>query len=312
MHRQKTIENIFTCSSVGLHSGRKVTMTVKPAEADQGITFVRTDIPGGCPIEAHAHNVSDTTLATTLGTNGTRISTVEHLLSALFGMGVDNATVEVDSFEIPIMDGSAQPFVTMIKDSGVVKQDTARSFVVITRPVTVTDGEGTATLRPARQFAIDYAIDFPHPFVGKQHYSMVFSPSAYEADISYARTFGFLHEVEYLQAKGLALGGSLNNAIVLDEKKVINKDGLRCPREFVKHKILDAVGDLSLLGKPIIGHLDAYKSGHRLNNLLLRKVLAEPDCYETVSFTDTFDYASMSTADDPSPLFSYDGCPGRQ
>jgi UDP-3-O-[3-hydroxymyristoyl] N-acetylglucosamine deacetylase len=257
-------------------------MTIKPAGADQGISFVRKDMAENNIIKALPSNVSDTTLATTLGLNGTRISTVEHILSAFSGLGIDNAIIETDSFEIPIMDGSALPFVSMIKEAGLKDQEKEKKYLVIKKPVSVNDesGEGKVSLIPSSRFEITYHIDFNHPAVGSQFYNFVFSREIYEREICLARTFGFLHEVEYLQARGLALGGSLQNAIVLDDNKIINKEGLRCPDEFVKHKILDAIGDLSLLGMPIIGHLIAYKSGHKLNNMLLRTLLASQDAWE--------------------------------
>jgi len=285
MYTQKTIENEIKCQSVGLHSGRKISMTIKPAGVDEGIVFYRSDLPGSDGIKAEPTNVSDTTLATTLGTNGTRVSTVEHLLSALFGVGIDNAIIETDSFEIPIMDGSSLPFVDFLKDAGIKSQGKSKRFVVIKEPVSVSDDNGgRASILPSHEFRITCDIDFSHPLIGKQSYDMVFSHDAYERNICAARTFGFLQEVEYLQARGLALGGSLNNAIVLDDEKVINKDGLRFHDEFVKHKILDAIGDLSLLGMPIIGHFVAYKSGHRLNNLLLRKLLDHRECWEMIHY----------------------------
>ena len=285
MYIQKTVENEISCKSVGLHSGRKINMTIKPAGVDEGIVFYRSDLPGSDGIKAEPTNVSDTVLATTLGTNGTRVSTVEHLLSALFGVGIDNAIIETDSFEIPIMDGSSLPFVDFLKNAGIKSQGKSKRFVVIKEPVSVSDDNGgRAAILPSHEFRITYNIDFSHPLIGKQSYDMVFSHDAYERNICAARTFGFLQEVEYLQARGLALGGSLNNAIVLDDEKVINKDGLRFHDEFVKHKILDAIGDLSLLGMPIIGHFVAYKSGHRLNNLLLRKLLDHRECWEMIHY----------------------------
>lgn len=276
---QKTLARDVTCRSVGLHSGRKVRMTIRPAAADEGIVFRRSDVGRDNMIQATPSNVSDTTLATTLGLNGTRISTVEHLLSALFGLGIDNAVVETDSFEIPIMDGSSEPFVALLKEAGLEEQYKEKKCLVITKPLSVTDGVGTVSLHPSTVFEITCHIDFTHPAVGKQSHHLVFSPDSYERTISPARTFGFLHEVEYLQAKGLALGGSLKNAIVLNGTKVINKEGLRFPDEFVKHKILDAIGDISLLGVPIRGHLVARRSGHTLNNMLLRTLLQRPDCW---------------------------------
>jgi UDP-3-O-[3-hydroxymyristoyl] N-acetylglucosamine deacetylase len=240
-------------------------------------------LPGDIRIKADFENVRDTILATTIGLNGATVSTVEHLLSALCGMGVDNAIVEVDAPEIPIMDGSALPFVNLLKDVGTKIQGKCKKLLVIIKPVAVSEGDGTAMLLPSPEFKITYKIDFEHPLIGKQSYHMTFSDVVYEKDICAARTFGFLKDVEYLQAKGLALGGSLRNAVVLDDKKVINKEGLRCHDEFVKHKILDAIGDLSLLGMPIIGHFVAHKSGHKLNNMLLKELMAHEECWKIVS-----------------------------
>ncbi len=286
MHLQRTIKKDINCRNIGLHSGRKVGMTIRPSGVDEGIVFIRKDLRGDVRIKADFKNVRDTILATTIGLNGATVSTVEHLLSALCGMGVDNAVVEVDAPEIPIMDGSALPFVNLLKDVGTTIQNKCKRLLVIRKRVSVSEGEGTAMLLPSREFKITYGIDFEHPLIRQQSYDMAFSDVAYERDICQARTFGFLKDVEYLQAKGLALGGSLRNAVVLDEKRVINKEGLRCPDEFVKHKILDAIGDLSLLGMPIIGQFVAYKSGHRLNNLLLKEVMAHQECWKIVSHTD--------------------------
>ena len=258
-------------------------MTIKPSEVDEGVIFIRKDLPGDIRIKADFENVRDTILATTIGLNGATVSTVEHLLSAFCGMGVDNAIVEVDAPEIPIMDGSALPFVNLLKDVGTKIQGKCKKLLVIIKPVAVSEGDGTAMLLPSPEFKITYKIDFEHPLIGKQSYHMTFSDVVYEKDICAARTFGFLKDVEYLQAKGLALGGSLRNAVVLDDKKVINKEGLRCHDEFVKHKILDAIGDLSLLGMPIIGHFVAHKSGHKLNNMLLKELMAHEECWKIVS-----------------------------
>ncbi|HET6459152.1 MAG TPA: UDP-3-O-acyl-N-acetylglucosamine deacetylase [Syntrophales bacterium] len=286
MNLQRTIKKEINCRNVGLHSGRKVSMTIRPAAADEGVVFIRKDLPGDVRIKADFKNVRDTILATTIGLNGATVSTVEHLLSALCGMGVDNAVVEVDAPEIPIMDGSALPFVNLLKDVGTTIQNKCKRLLVIRKRICVSEGEGTAMLLPSPEFKITYGIDFEHPLIRQQSYDMTFSDVTYERDICQARTFGFLRDVEYLQAKGLALGGSLRNAVVLDEKRVINKEGLRCPDEFVKHKILDAIGDLSLLGMPIIGHFVAYKSGHRLNNFLLKEVMAHQECWKIVSHID--------------------------
>jgi len=283
MHLQRTLKKEINCSSVGLHTGRKVNMKVKPAVVDTGIIFIRKDLPDVQPIHANYNNVCDTMLATSLGTNGVTVSTVEHLLSAFSGMGVDNAIIELDSFEVPIMDGSALPFVNMLKEVGTHVQEKNKRLLIIKKPVSVTEGDASAVLLPAKEFKITYEIDFKHPFIGKQSYSMTFSDEKYEKEICAAQTFGFLKDLEFLQAKGLALGGSLKNVIVLDDKKIINKEGLRIPDVFVKHKILDAIGDLFLLGMPIIGHFMAYKSGHRLNNLLLKELMRKKDCWEIVS-----------------------------
>ena len=289
MYLQRTVKKDVACTSIGLHTGRKVSMTIKPAGVDAGIVFVRKDLTKHNFIKADMYSVSDTHLATTIGNNGTRISTVEHLLSAFSGMGLDNAIVEVDAPEIPIMDGSALPFVNMLKDVGTRVQGKGKKLLVIKHPVSVSDGDGEAMFLPSSEFEITYKIDFQHPLISEQSYHVTFSDVAYEQEICAARTFGFLKDVEYLQAKGLALGGSLKNAVVLTEKKIINKEGLRFPDEFVKHKILDAIGDLSLLGMPIIGHFVAYKSGHKLNNLLLKELLAHEECWKIVGSFDKRD-----------------------
>jgi UDP-3-O-[3-hydroxymyristoyl] N-acetylglucosamine deacetylase len=283
MNLQRTLKKEINCFSIGLHTGRKINMKIKPAPADTGIVFIRKDLPDAMPILARYDNVCDTTLATTLGSNGVTVSTVEHLLSAFSGMGVDNAVVELDSFEVPVMDGSALPFVNMLKEVGTHVQKKNKKMLIIKKPVSVNNGDGSAMFMPADEFKITYEIDFKHPVIGKQSLNMTFSDEIYEKDICAAQTFGFLKDLEFLQAKGLALGGSLKNAIVLDEKKIINKEGQRIENVFVKHKILDAIGDLFLLGMPIIGHFIAYKSGHRLNNLLLRELMAKKDCWEIVN-----------------------------
>jgi len=282
MYLQRTLRDEIECKSTGLHSGRKVSMKIRPADVDEGIVFIRTDLTGNHRIKAEIGNVCDTTLATTIGNNGSAVSTIEHLMSAFSGMGIDNAIVEVNAPEVPIMDGSALPFVRMLKTVGTRIQGKRKKLLVINEAISVEDGVGAAMLLPASEFKITYKIDFDHPAIGQQTYHMTFSDANYEEEICSARTFGFLKDVEYLQARGLALGGSLKNAVVLNDKKIINKEGLRCPNEFVKHKILDAIGDLSLLGMPIIGHFIANKSGHRLNNQLLQAVLARPQSWSLV------------------------------
>jgi len=283
MNLQRTVKKEISCFSVGLHTGRKINMNIKPAPADTGIVFIRRDLPDAAPIQARYDNVCDTTLATTLGSNGVTVSTVEHLLSAFSAMGVDNAAVELDSFEVPVMDGSAFPFVNMLKEVGTHVQKKNKKLLIIKKPVSVNNGDGSAMFMPSDEFKITYEIDFKHPVIGKQSFDMTFSDEIYEKEICAAQTFGFLKDLEFLQAKGLALGGSLKNAIVLDDKKIINKEGQRIENVFVKHKILDAIGDLFLLGMPIIGHFIAYKSGHRLNNLLLGELMAKKECWEIVN-----------------------------
>lgn len=282
MYHQRTLCDEVECKSKGLHSGRKVSMKIRPADVDEGIVFIRTDLSGNHRVRADIGNVCDTTLATTIGNNGSSVSTIEHLMSAFSGMGIDNAIVEVDAPEVPIMDGSALPFVRMLRSVGTRIQGKCKKLLVIHEAVSVEDSGGAAMILPASEFKITYKIDFDHPAIGQQTYHMTFSDTRYEEEICAARTFGFLKDVEYLQARGLALGGSLKNAVVLNEENIINKEGLRCPQEFVKHKILDAIGDLSLLGMPIIGHFIAYKSGHRLNNQLLQEVLAQPQSWSLV------------------------------
>lgn len=286
MHLQRTLKKETGCFSIGLHTGRKINMKIKPAPADTGIVFVRKDLPDSAPIYARYDNVSDTTLATTIGFNGATVSTVEHLLSAFSGMGVDNALIELDSFEVPVMDGSALPFVNMLKEVGTHVQKKNKKMLIIKKQLSVSSGDSSAMFVPADTFKISYEIEFQHPVIGKQSFDMTFSDEAYEKEICAAQTFGFLKDLEFLQARGLALGGSLKNAIVLDDQKIINKEGQRMPLVFVRHKILDAIGDLFLLGMPIIGHFIACKSGHRLNNLLLRELMSQPECWEIVAGTD--------------------------
>jgi UDP-3-O-[3-hydroxymyristoyl] N-acetylglucosamine deacetylase len=295
MHFQRTIKREIRCRNIGLHTGRKVGMAIRPAGVDEGIVFVRKDLPGEPRIKAEVRSVCDTTLATTIGNNGATVSTVEHLMSAFSGMGVDNAIVELDSFEVPIMDGSSQPFVHMLKDVGTENQGKCKKLMVIQEAVAVHGDNGaSAMFLPAEEFKITYTIDFAHPVIGQQQYHIHFSDAAYEQEIAPARTFGFLKDLEYFQAVGLALGGSLQNAIVLNDDHVINKDGLRSTDEFVKHKILDAIGDLSLLGMPIIGHFVAHKSGHRLNHLLLKELIARDDCWRIVSRQDDGKFVERS------------------
>lgn len=286
MKEQRTLKKEIFCSSIGLHSGRRINMVIRPAPAGAGVLFVRKDLPDAKPIPALYNMVCDTSLATTIGHDKATVSTVEHILSAFSGTGLDNAIVELDSFEVPIMDGSAQPFVNMLKEVGALYQGKSKKMLVIKKPVSVKEGEGSAMFLPAPEFKISYEIEFASRVIGKQTYSFIFNDKNYEDAICSARTFGFLKDVEFLQARGLGLGGSLDNAIILDEDKVINRNGLRMPDEFVRHKILDAIGDLFLLGMPIIGHFIAYKSGHRLNNLLLRELMRQESSWHIIEDCD--------------------------
>lgn len=279
---QRTLKVPVTCAGVGLHTGAQVTLRIMPGRPDTGIVLVRTDLPGKPELKATAANVVETALATTLGTSSYRIHTVEHVLAALAGLGIDNARIELDGPEVPIMDGSAAPFAELIIEAGVREQDVPKSFIVIKRSVTVRDGDKLATLQPGRGFRVDCTIDFKHPLISDQTVSLTFSDRTFMREVSGARTFGFLRDVEKLKAMGLAKGGSLENAIVVDDFSILNPEGLRFPDEFVRHKVLDAVGDISLLGLPVIGHLTAYKSGHALNHALVTKVLAESSHYAVV------------------------------
>jgi UDP-3-O-[3-hydroxymyristoyl] N-acetylglucosamine deacetylase len=279
---QRTLKRPAACEGVGLHSGAKVSLRLVPAPADSGIVFVRVDLPGKPTIPARAEFVVSTALATTLGRNNVRVGTVEHLISALSGLGIDNIRLEIDGPEVPIMDGSAAPFADLITEAGIRIQDKAKSFLVIRRTVSVCDGDKTATLAPARKLKVDCTIDFKHPLISDQTYTLEFQESTYAKEIARARTFGFAKDVEKLQANGLARGGSLQNAIVVDEFSVLNPEGLRFPDEFVRHKLLDALGDVALMGQPVLGHLTVHKSGHALNHKLVMKVLSDPANYEVV------------------------------
>ncbi len=270
-----------------MHSGNKVTLTIKPAPVNTGIVLVRTDMQPAVEIAAKAEQVRETTMCTALvNDEGVRISTIEHLFAALAGLGIDNAVIEVDAPEIPIMDGSASPFVFLLQSAGIKDQSAAKKYLKIKHTVRVEDGDKWAELRPFKGFRVDFAIDFNHPEIARsqQHMVMDFSSSAFVKDISRARTFGFMRDIEYLRANNLALGGSMENAVVLDEYRVLNPDGLRYEDEFVKHKILDAFGDLYVAGHAIVGEFCAYKTGHALNNQLVRALLAQQNAWELVSF----------------------------
>lgn len=283
---QTTVLNTVRCKGIGLHSGIATNLTIRPAEVDSGIVFIRKDLPQKVRIQAHIDNVVDATLATTLGRDGVKVSTVEHLMAAFAGLGIDNAEVDLNSPEVPIMDGSAEPFNVLLKKAGVRIQEKVKKFVIIKRPVTVMDDDRQAILLPGNDFKISYTIDFRHPLISNQFYLIQINNGNFEREISRARTFGFLRDYEMLKAKGLALGGSLDNAVVVDDEKVINEGGLRFTDEFVRHKILDTIGDLWLLGAQVIGHFIGYKSGHTLNHKLLHKLLAHRDWWEVLEPAD--------------------------
>ncbi len=288
MIRQRTLRNAIKATGVGLHTGEKVYLTLCPAPINAGIVFRRVDLDPVVEIPARAENVKETTLSTTLVANGEKVSTVEHLLSAMAGLGIDNAFVDVSAAEVPIMDGSAGPFVFLIQSAGIEEQNAAKKFIRIKRPVTVEDGDKTASFLPFDGFKVSFSIDFDHPVFRERspHAEIDFSSTSFVKEVSRARTFGFMHEIEYLRSQGLARGGSVDNAIVVDEYRILNQDGLRYDDEFVKHKILDAIGDLYLLGFGVIGEYRAHKSGHALNNASLRALIAQPDAWEMVTFDD--------------------------
>jgi UDP-3-O-[3-hydroxymyristoyl] N-acetylglucosamine deacetylase len=283
---QRTIRNSIRATGVGLHTGRKVLMTVRPGAADSGIVFQRTDLPGSVDIPARAGFVGETNLGTTLIQGDAKVSTVEHLLSAFAGLGIDNARVEVNAPEVPIMDGSAGPFVFLLQSAGLEEQSVPKRFTRVKRTVRVEDGDKWAQFDPYEGFRVNFEIEFDHPIFKRrlQRATMDFSTTAFLKEISRARTFGFMRDLEMLRSRNLALGGTLDNAIVLDESRVLNEGGLRYEDEFVKHKILDAIGDLYLLGHSLIGEFSGHKSGHGLNNLLLRTLQADTQAWEEVVF----------------------------
>jgi len=288
MIRQRTLKNVIRATGVGLHTGEKVFLTLRPAAVNTGIVFRRIDLEPVVDVKAILDNVSSTRMSTTLERDGVRISTVEHLMSAFAGLGIDNVCVDLTAAEVPIMDGSAGPFVFLIESAGIEEQRSAKQFIRIKQSVEIRDGDKWARFDPYDGFKVDLTIDFDHPVVqsSQQHASIDFSESSFIKDVSRARTFGFLDEVEALQEAGLARGGSLDNAIVMDAFHILNEDGLRYRDEFVKHKILDAVGDLYLLGHLLVGAFSAHKSGHSMNNGLLRRLLEAESAWEYVSYDD--------------------------
>ncbi len=291
MLKQRTLKNTIRASGVGLHTGKKVLMTLRSAPPNTGIVFRRADLDPPADILANAENVGETMLGTTLGSGDVKVSTVEHLLSAFAGLGIDNAVVEVTAPEVPIMDGSAGPFVFLLQSAGIEEQSSPKRFVRIKRRLRVEDGDKWAQFSPFDGFKVNFEIEFNHPMFKKhsQTASMDFSTTSFLKEVSRARTFGFMRDLETLRARNLALGGNMDNAIVLDDFRVLNEDGLRYEDEFVKHKILDAIGDLYLLGHSLIGEFSGFKSGHALNNRLLRSLIADKSTWEEVTFENSAD-----------------------
>lgn len=291
MIKQRTLKNVIRATGVGLHSGEMVYLTLRPAAPNTGIIFRRVDLDPVVEIEAKAENVGETALSTTLIQNGQRVSTVEHLLSAFAGLGIDNAYIDLNATEVPIMDGSAGPFVFLVQSAGIEEQPVAKQFIRIKKSVFLEDGDKWAKFEPFEGFKVSFTIDFEHPaFTGRpQQVDVDFSSTSFVREVSRARTFGFMKDIEKLREKNLALGGSMDNAIVVDDFRVLNEDGLRYEDEFVRHKVLDAIGDLYLLGHSLIGAFVGHKSGHELNNRLLRKLITQEDCWELVSFEEDTD-----------------------
>jgi len=288
MLKQRTLKSVIQATGVGLHSGVKVRLALRPAAPDTGIVFRRIDLPEPVELRADPLLIEDTRLASCLERDGAKVATVEHLMSALCGLGIDNAYVDVDAAEIPIMDGSAASFVFLIKQAGIEEQPAPKRFLRVKHDVEVREADKWARLEPYEGFRLTFSIDFDHPVLDRSGAELVFdfAEDSYARDVARARTFGFMQDVETMLQHGLALGGSLDNAIVMDEYRVLNADGLRAPDEFVRHKILDAIGDLYTVGHPMLAAFSAHKSGHALNNRLLRKLLADRTAWEIVTFVD--------------------------
>ncbi len=285
-YRQRTLKTPVECTGIGLHTGHKVNLIIKPAPPDSGIIFIRNDLPGRPSIKAVYGNVINTHMSTTIGYNGYSISTVEHLMAAFFGLGIDNALVELDGPEVPAMDGSSAPFVFLMRNAGIVEQRSPKKFLLIKKGLKREDGNKSIEVRPSNELRISYVIDFSHPLINSQQYEISFSEACFYEEISKARTFGFLKDVQMLRKMGLARGGSLDNAIVVDDFRILNEDGLRYEDEFVRHKILDFIGDLSLLPYTPIGHFIIIKSGHFLNHLMLKELMKKRRCWKLISFKD--------------------------
>jgi len=286
MIRQRTLKNVIRATGVGLHTGKKIYLTLRPAPVDTGIVFTRTDLDPVVSVPALAEYVGETTLSSTLVKGDVRVSTVEHLMAALSGLGIDNAWIDVSAPEVPIMDGSSGPFVFLIQSAGIEEQNAAKKYIRILKEVSVVQDDKHVSLKPFNGFKVSYTLLYDHPVHRKytKHASIDFSSTSFVKEVSRARTFGFMHEFEELRNRNLALGASMDNAVAVGDYRVLNEDGLRYEDEFVKHKILDCIGDLYLLGKTLIGEFNGYKSGHALNNLLLRKLISRQDCWEIVTF----------------------------
>ena len=282
-YRQHTVRDDVSCTGIGLHSGKKVRLTIKPAPPDSGIRFFRKDLSGYRGIKANWKNVIDTNMSTTIGLNGCKVSTIEHLMAAFFGLGIDNARVEIDGPEIPIMDGSSAPFIFLIKSVGIREQKKSKQFIIIKKPIKINDGNRSINIYPSKELRISFTIDFFHPMLRNQKYELRFSGKEFINEISRARTFGFLKDIKLLREAGLAMGGSLDNAIVIDDFRILNEDGLRYKDEFVRHKVLDFIGDLAILGTPIIGRFEIQKSGHSLNHSMLKKLIENKKCWELIT-----------------------------
>lgn len=283
---QQTLARPVQCTGIGVHSGRQVNLKILPAATNHGIKFLRTDLPGKPIVSAHFNSVVDTSLATVIGADGVIVSTIEHLMASFSGLCIDNALVELDSYEIPIMDGSAAPFTRLLQSAGLQRQEALRCYFIIRQPISLREGAKSVTVFPAAHYRISYSIDFDHPLIRQQDFSVVVTRETFDREISPARTFGFYYEIEYLKRYGLAQGGSLENAIVIDQDKILNTGGLRFTDEFVRHKLLDCIGDFSLLGMPILGHIVLKRSGHAFNHAFLEKFFASKDCWETRTFDD--------------------------
>ncbi|MCL7928867.1 UDP-3-O-acyl-N-acetylglucosamine deacetylase [Halomonas llamarensis] len=298
MIKQRTLQNVIRATGVGLHSGKRVDMALRPAPANTGIVFVRTDLDPVAEVPARAGLVEDTTLCTALSYRGVKVATVEHLMSALAGLGIDNAYVDLSAAEVPIMDGSASPFVFLIQSAGILEQSAAKKFIRIKQRIAVQDEDKEAVFLPHQGFKVTFSIDFDHPVFAQQNQTtrIDFSTTSFVKEVSRARTFGFMRDIEFLRSNNLALGGSLDNAIVVDDYRIVNEGGLRYDDEFVKHKVLDAIGDLYQLGYSLIGEFRGVKSGHALNNQLCRELLAQPDAYEVVTFEEEAAVAPISYA----------------